>query len=98
MHRLLQLQQSVPRTPWVAVVKREGLEADCTRPGSWRVEGYDVERRRADGKVWWQVFERWTALTGEAPSPVEVFHGKRRTFAGACDLIRDLQDNRTHGR
>ena len=47
----------------------EWMEAACQAPGRWRVEGYDVERHRQDGKDWWHVFTRYT---GEP----EVFHGK----------------------
>jgi hypothetical protein len=52
------------------------FEAHCVRAGVWRVEGLDVERHYADGKVWWQVFRR------RADEP-EVFLGKRRTLTDA---------------
>lgn len=67
----------------MAFSRPERMEMACIRPGVWRVEGYDVERVKADGKTWWQVFTRYA---GEP----EVFHGKRPSLVEACDLVWDL--------
>lgn len=64
-------------------VRPERMEMACVRPGHWRVEGYDVERHRQDGKDWWQV----TTRRQDEP---DQFHGKRRTLTEACDLVDDL--------
>ena len=70
----------------------EAMEMGCLRPGHWMVEGYEVERHRKDGKVWWQVFERRGVQVREDEpySLVETFHGKRRTLTEACDLVWDI--------
>lgn len=70
------------------------MEMACARPGVWRVEGFDVERIRADGKVWWQVYSREAVQIDETEpwSVHETFHGKRRTLTEACGLIGELID------
>lgn len=68
------------------------MEMSCTKPGVWRVEGYDVERTRADGKTWWQVFTRRAVQVRESePWTVhEIFYGERPTLTEACHLIWEL--------
>lgn len=68
----------------------QGMEIACERPGKWRIEGYHVERTRADGKVWWQVFQRFTGQP-------ERFVGKAHTLEDACTVVDDDQHRRRHG-
>lgn len=70
----------------------EAMEMGCVRPGHWTVEGYDVERHRADGKDWWHVFTRRAVQVQESEpwSVHETFHGKRRSLTEACELVWEL--------
>lgn len=69
----------------------ESLEMRCNRPGHWTVEGFDVERRRVDGKSQWVVFTRDAVGDGGEPGVLyETFQGQSRTLTGACELIWEL--------
>lgn len=70
----------------------EGMEASCIRAGVWRVEGYDVERIRVDGKDWWHVFcRRAVQVREDEPFTIhETFHGKHKSLTDACDLIYEI--------
>ena len=65
----------------------ESTETGGIKPGHWRVEGFDVERVPADGKIWWQVYSRY-------PGKADTFHGKRRSLNDACALIWGLLEQK----
>lgn len=64
------------------------MDIACVRAGVWRIEGFDVERRRVDGKISWQIHQRY------AGQP-ERFVGQARTLEEVCDLIDEEQYRRS---
>ncbi|UVD40939.1 hypothetical protein [Mycobacterium phage Kashi_VT1] len=64
------------------------IEAACVRPGTWRVEGLDVEKWCSGGS--WRV-------TLRRPGEPDAFLGKRRTLTAAIsEVVAPYLDQRTH--
>lgn len=58
------------------------MELSCVRTGEWRIEGFDVERTKVDGKIWWKVSKQY------AGEPRRLI-GEASTLTEACDVIDD---------
>lgn len=66
------------------------MDIACVRAGAWRIEGFDVERVKVDGKTWWQIHQRYTGQP-------ERFIGQARTLEEICDLVDDELYRRHQG-